>query len=72
MITIPDIERPEFCPWTHPNNNTTLVGADSQLIYACIYTALRRNGSLTKGQEAMRTAGPIHTASSTSGRGMHR
>jgi len=38
----------------HPNNITTLVGADSQLIYACIYTALRRKGSMSGRQKAMR------------------
>ena len=38
----------------HPNNITTVVGADSQLIYALIYTALRRKGAMTPAQEAMR------------------
>jgi hypothetical protein len=45
---------------SHPNHITTLVGADSQLIYACIYTALRRKGSVSTGQKAMRARIDAH------------
>jgi transposase-like protein len=39
----------------HPNNITTVVGADSQLLYALIHTLLRRKGRMSEHQKAMRS-----------------